>query len=132
MRGTVIRNMIRCVHCGAEVESAAGYDLRRHTCASMQTARGPDAYIAADGGLEYLRRVGHPADWIEASTTEPPIDAAEEEALRQRRIDLLASDEMLRGLDRLQKPDAHVRLERVMESKGVARVPPIAGKPSDS
>lgn len=59
----------------------------------MQAARRPSACIAADRGLEHLRRVGYPAEWIEASTTDPPIDAAEDEALRQRRIQLLASPE---------------------------------------
>lgn len=57
----------------------------------MQAARGTDACIAADGGLEYLRRLGHPLDWVEASTTEPPLDPAVEEQLRQRRIRALES-----------------------------------------
>lgn len=91
MNERVIRNAIRCAHCGTEIESTVGWDFRKHTCAELQAARGADAYIAADGAREYLRRVSHPADWIEASTTEPPIDAAEEEALRQRRIRALES-----------------------------------------
>jgi methyltransferase-like protein len=38
------------------------------------------------------------------------------------------SAQFMRRLDKLQQPDAHARLASVMEAKGEASVPPIAGK----
>ena len=38
------------------------------------------------------------------------------------------SAQFMRRLDTLQRPDAHARLASVMDAKGEASVPPIAGK----
>lgn len=38
------------------------------------------------------------------------------------------SAQFMTRLDKLQRPDAHARLASVMEAKGEASVPPIAGK----
>lgn len=38
------------------------------------------------------------------------------------------SAQFMRRLDKLQQADAHARLARVMEAKGEASVPPIAGQ----
>jgi hypothetical protein len=127
MTAVIIRNRIRCAHCGAEVESACVHDFQRHACAALIAARGADGLIAADGGLEYLRRFGHPADWIEASICDPPIDAVEEDRVRQQRIraiDLETAER--RRLEALQAPDAHERLARAFDAKGVAVKPPRA------
>jgi hypothetical protein len=89
---TVIRNDIRCTHCGDEIESSWVNDCKTHKFVVMLAAGRPDANIAADGGCEYLRRVGHPLDWFETSTTELPIDPAEEAAERLRRIRALTGE----------------------------------------
>ena len=84
MSERIIRNAIRCVHCGVEVESGKGSHLiSLHSCAAMRAVRGENARIGADGGHEYLRRIGHPADMDEISETDPPLpphDPAEIEA----------------------------------------------------
>jgi hypothetical protein len=86
LQRTIVRNAIRCAHCGVETESRTSFHCARHTCDARKSAGGPDACIAADGGREYLRRIGRSADWFEASITEPPIDWTEAAALRERRI----------------------------------------------
>ena len=87
MTERMLRNSIRCAHCGVEIESTSGHDYRTHSCQSMRDMRGPDAFIGVDGGLEPgARRVGHPADWLESSLTDPPADPAFESAARAARI----------------------------------------------
>lgn len=62
----IIRNAIKCVFCQHEVESRYRHDFKAHRCADMPE----DDYIAADGGKDYLRRVGHPEHYIEISEVE--------------------------------------------------------------
>jgi len=90
----MIRNAIKCAHCGVEIESRSGHDYRTHSCEGMRAVRGSDASIGVDGGLEPMaRRTGHPADWLEASITDPPADPAVESALRERRIQAVLEQE---------------------------------------
>ena len=42
----LVKNAIRCNHCGDEIESTHRHDFRRCTCGR----------VAVDGGLHYLRR----------------------------------------------------------------------------
>jgi PHD/YefM family antitoxin component YafN of YafNO toxin-antitoxin module len=49
------------------------------------------------------------------------------QARERSRLEELSAQFMSR-LDRLQQPDAHARLAGVMEAKGQASSPPIAGK----
>lgn len=63
MRGRILVNAIKCAHCGALVTSEFRHDFSTHSCAGLG-----DRWIAADGGRDYLRRVGDPSDWREAST----------------------------------------------------------------
>jgi methyltransferase-like protein len=49
------------------------------------------------------------------------------QARERSRLDEL-STQFMRRLDKLQLPDAQARLASVMEAKGAASVPPIAGK----
>ena len=44
----IIRNRIRCVHCGDIIESKSVHDYVTCSCGAC----------AVDGGLEYLRRTG--------------------------------------------------------------------------
>ena len=60
-------NAIRCAHCGLVVISKYGHDFATHSCVGIRAVSGEDAYIAADGGRNYLRRVGNRGDWVEAS-----------------------------------------------------------------
>lgn len=60
----IIKNQIRCNHCKALVQSTHRHDFNSHQCETMQKT---GDWIAADGGREYLRRVGNPEDWTETS-----------------------------------------------------------------
>lgn len=67
----ILRNMIRCTHCGTLIESHHRHDFATHSCDGLKAYYGPqDSWIAADGGTAYLRRVGNRQDWEEASTYE--------------------------------------------------------------
>lgn len=64
----ILVNAIECTHCGARVVSTHRHDFNAHACDTLK-ARG--SFIAADGGIAYLRRVGSRSDWREATTWEP-------------------------------------------------------------
>ncbi len=53
----IITNKIRCRKCGDIVESVSVHDFRRCRCGA----------VAADGGHEYLRRIGNKEDWEDLS-----------------------------------------------------------------
>ena len=79
----IIRNAIECAYCGHEVVSTHRHHFATHECergplrpakewnAAMtelvDTGKLERPRIAADGGNDYLRRVGNPEDYIEAS-----------------------------------------------------------------
>ena len=63
---TIKHNRIKCKHCGTVIESKHRHDFVVHTCGEPED----DNWIAADGGNAYLRRVGNPEDWEEASEYE--------------------------------------------------------------
>ena len=67
MTDRILLNAIKCAHCGALVVSTHRHDFRTHACAGLEKAKGREAFIAADGGNEYLRRLGNREDWEEAS-----------------------------------------------------------------
>ena len=62
MSDNIKLNAIKCAHCSTLVVSTFRHHFATHKCAALG-----DGYIAADGGLDYLRRVGNPEDWEEAS-----------------------------------------------------------------
>jgi hypothetical protein len=49
------RNAVRCKRCGDVIESKSTHDAVKCSCGAC----------AVDGGLEYLRRLGHPDDYEE-------------------------------------------------------------------
>ena len=61
-------NKAQCRQCGDVIESISVHDFVTCTCGA----------IAVDGGLDYLRRVGDPSDFIDLSE---PIDWDDEYAL---------------------------------------------------
>lgn len=58
-RERIIRNAIRCTHCGDVIESTSTHDFKWCSCGA----------VAVDGGLSYLRRCfkTSPADFEELS-----------------------------------------------------------------
>ncbi len=66
MRARIIRNAIRCNHCGDVIESIHRHDFRTCSCGC----------VSVDGGHDYLRRcfVNSPADYTDLSITEAPPD----------------------------------------------------------
>jgi hypothetical protein len=69
----ILHNRIRCRHCGLTVESIAAQHFATHSCNELRFAKGPQAWIAADGGRRQLRRIGDPFDYDEAAITNPPL-----------------------------------------------------------
>lgn len=53
----IIKNRAYCKLCGKEVESKSVHDLRSCKCGAL----------SVDGGRDYCRRVGHPANYIDTS-----------------------------------------------------------------
>ncbi len=53
----IIKNAIRCKHCGDIIESKHHYDFKFCSCQKC----------AVDGGLDYLRRCGGLDDWEDLS-----------------------------------------------------------------
>ena len=53
----ILSNQARCVQCGDEPYSAHRHDFRYCKCGAM----------AVDGGMDYLRRLGNPADIVDLS-----------------------------------------------------------------
>lgn len=69
----IIRNAVRCNHCGTVVESRHRHDYRACNCED------PDRSVAVDGGLDYLRRAPGPradfeclSEFTEAEPREVP------------------------------------------------------------
>ena len=56
----IIKNQIKCNHCGDIIESHSVHDFKFCSCKK----------VAVDGGKEYLRRLGYKEDWEELSITE--------------------------------------------------------------
>jgi hypothetical protein len=65
-REKIIRNSVKCLKCGEEIESKSVHDFRSCKCGN----------ISVDGGKEYLRRVGNYEECEDTSITEPmePFD----------------------------------------------------------
>lgn len=53
----IVKNAIRCKHCGDIIESTYHHDFKFCSCHRC----------AVDGGLDYLRRCGGPDDWEDIS-----------------------------------------------------------------
>lgn len=53
----IIKNRIRCKHCGDVIESETTHDFKFCSCGK----------VAIDGGHSYLKRNGNPNDWEELS-----------------------------------------------------------------
>jgi hypothetical protein len=53
----ILSNQVRCVQCGDEPYSAHRHDFQHCECGA----------VAVDGGMDYLRRVGNPDDYIDIS-----------------------------------------------------------------
>lgn len=75
---TIKKNAIQCRYCGQELESTHRHDFVSHYCYNAgriaktydhdKKSYEPDyPFIAADGGRDYLKRVGDKQHWIEAS-----------------------------------------------------------------
>lgn len=57
-RTKIVRNAIRCNHCGDEIESFHVHDFKTCTCGA----------VSVDGGKEYLRRCfSSQSDYIDLS-----------------------------------------------------------------
>jgi len=56
----IIRNRIKCKHCGSIIESKYRHDFRTCKCRK----------VSIDGGKDYLRRIGKPEDYEDLSETE--------------------------------------------------------------
>lgn len=67
----IIRNAIRCKCCGEILDSKYVHDFV--PCKCFKESGGAKG-CAADGGLEYCKRVGNPTDWEELSETRPFTD----------------------------------------------------------
>lgn len=57
MSEEIIRNRIRCKHCGDIIESKSTHDFKLCSCGK----------VAIDGGRSYLKRSGNPNDLEELS-----------------------------------------------------------------
>jgi hypothetical protein len=53
----ILKNAIKCVHCGDVIESRYTHEFVTCSCGRC----------SADGGHEYLKRVGNAKDYIEMS-----------------------------------------------------------------
>ena len=60
MERKIIRNRIKCKHCGDIIESISTHDFKFCSCGK----------VAIDGGKCYLKRTGNPNDWEELSEFE--------------------------------------------------------------
>ena len=57
MERKIIRNRIKCKHCGDIIESISVQDFKFCSCGK----------VAIDGGQCYLKRTGNPNNWEELS-----------------------------------------------------------------
>ena len=53
MERKILRNRIKCKHCGDIIESTSVHDFKLCSCGK----------VAIDGGICYLKRTGNPNDW---------------------------------------------------------------------
>lgn len=60
MERKIIRNKIKCKHCGDIIESINVHDFKFCSCDK----------VAIDGGKYYLKRIGNPNDWEKLSEVE--------------------------------------------------------------
>lgn len=60
MERKIIRNRIKCKHCGDIIESTSVHDFKFCSCDK----------VAIDGGKCYLNRTGSPNNWEELSEFE--------------------------------------------------------------
>jgi hypothetical protein len=60
----IIKNAIKCRLCGEIIESKHVHNFVGHNCTDDESKG-----IAADGGLQYLRRVGDRKYWEDVSET---------------------------------------------------------------
>jgi hypothetical protein len=60
MKTKIIRNGIKCKHCGDIIESTSIHDFKFCSCGK----------VAVDGGCSYLKRSGNSNDWEELSELE--------------------------------------------------------------
>lgn len=68
MRPKIKRNAIRCLRCNTVAESKWGHDFHPCECGA----------VYADGGKDYLRRVGKPEDYVDISEYEPDEEEAQD------------------------------------------------------
>ena len=61
-------NAAQCLRCGDTIESKHRHDFQSCSCGA----------VFVDGGLDYLRRGGDPADFRDLSRSEHPLRALEE------------------------------------------------------
>lgn len=54
----IIENKIQCLHCLKVIKSRHTHDFKMCKCGK----------VGVDGGLDYLRRIGEPKDYLELST----------------------------------------------------------------
>lgn len=83
----IIHNRIKCAYCDVVLESLHRHHFVAHVCEEgpkrpekewrddklVDTGKMVGPYIAADGGQDYLRRLGNREDWIEYSEIFNPI-----------------------------------------------------------
>ena len=62
--GKILRNAIRCKHCGDVIESRSTYDFKPCKCGRC----------FVDGGLDYLRWGGDPEDYEDLAEVEEEND----------------------------------------------------------
>ena len=82
-RTKIICNKIRCKICGEILESKHVHDFR--PCKCFKESKGTKG-CAADGGTEYLRRVGNPDDYEELSITRLYTDEERDEFNRHQEL----------------------------------------------
>ena len=70
MKQRILRNAIRCNHCGDVIESTYRYDYKTCRCGC----------VFVDGGHDYLRRgaVNGPGDYTDLSEVENVLENKEE------------------------------------------------------
>lgn len=59
----IYKNAIKCKKCGDVIESFSRHDFKMCKCGAC----------GVDGGFDYLRRVGDPNDWEDASVVEDVV-----------------------------------------------------------
>ena len=69
MKRIIVKNAIRCNHCGDVIESESRHDFKTCSCGS----------VSVDGGKDYLRRCANsPDDYTDLSVTEESVGNEED------------------------------------------------------